>query len=64
MDPRFNVLADGWRRLRLPSADLTALIAYMMGTESADRFLAKWYRLKPTRTYNLSLAFYPSIPNL
>lgn len=57
-DPRFNALADSWRRWRQPAADLSALIAYMMGTEPADRFLATWHRLKPTRTYDLSLAFY------
>jgi hypothetical protein len=58
MDPRFIALADAWRRLRLPSADLSALIAYLVGMELADRFLATWHRLKPTRTYDLSLAFH------
>jgi hypothetical protein len=57
-DPHFTALTDSWRRWRLPSADLLALIAYLMGTEPADRFLATRNRSNPTRTHDLSLAFY------
>jgi hypothetical protein len=54
---RLKSLADSWRKWRLPSADLSAIGAYVTGAEPADRFLATWRRQAPGRRYDPSLIF-------